>query len=136
MEITSFDIQSYLDKLDPKRLEDIRALLEMGKRITRMKPALWGEIVGFGKLHYRYPTGTQGLMPALGFASRKQAITLYTSYDVAQYQELEELGKFTHGKGCLYIKKLADVRLDVLEAVMERSYRDMMHYDFVTPLDY
>ncbi len=136
MEITSFDIQPYLDRLDPKRVEDIRVLLDMGARITGKEPALWGEIVGFGKLHYRYPTGTQGFMPGVAFAGRKQALTVYASFDVAQYPELERLGKFTHGKSCLYIKKLADVRLDVLEAIMERAYRDALNYDFVTPMEY
>ena len=136
MEITSFDIQSYFDNLDPKRTEDMRTLFDMGQRITNEKPAIWGSILGFGKLHYRYPTGTQGFMPALAFASRKQALTVYPSLDVAGYEELKDLGKFTHGKSCLYIKKLSDVRLDVLEAIMTRGYREALGYDFVTPVEY
>ena len=80
--------------------------------------------------------GIQALMSAVAFASRKQALTVYASFDVAQYPELERLGKFTHGKSCLYIKKLADVRLDVLEALLKRAYRDALNYDFVTPVEY
>lgn len=136
MDITSFDIKAYFDSLDPKRLEDMHTLFDMGQRITGEKPAVWGSILGFGKLHYRYPTGTQGFMPALGFASRKQSLTIYPSLDVAQYDELKELGKFTHGKSCLYIKKLPDVRLDVLERIMRRGYQEALGYDFVTPVEY
>ena len=136
MDITSFDIQAYFDSLDRKRVEDMRTLFDMCRRITHEKPALWGSILGFGKLRYRYPTGTEGFMPSLGFASRKQSLTVYPSLDVGQYEELKDLGKFTHGKSCLYIKKLSDVNLDVLEQILRRGYEEAQGYDFVTKVEY
>ena len=84
-------------------------------------PRMWGSsIVGCGSYHYKYESGREGDMPKLGFAPRKGALTLYTmgGWDVTL---LAKLGKHTTGKGCLYIKKLADVDGGVLQQLLSNA---------------
>lgn len=131
MEITNQDVQTLINQIPEPRKKDIINLSLMMKTITQKEPKLWGTIIGFGSLHYKYKTGTEGDMPILGLASRKHAITLYLSYDIEKYQELKSLGKYTHGKGCLYIKTLSDVDLNVLETLMRHAYDDVMKLSFV-----
>jgi hypothetical protein len=85
---------------------------------------MWGTSrVGFGSYHYQSKGGIQGDWMKIGFSSRKQASTLYLSCDVSQYEStLEKLGKFKIGKGCLYIKKWADVDKKVLKVLLEEEY--------------
>lgn len=131
MEITSLDVMEFINQMPEPRKKDIIELSLMMKTITQKEPKLWGTIIGFGSLHYKYKTGTEGDMPILGLASRKQAITLYLSYDIEKYQELKSLGKYTHGKGCLYIKKLSDININVLDTLMRHAYDDVMKLSFV-----
>jgi hypothetical protein len=118
------EVQAYLDAVPaPKRRRDAGALVELLERATGEAPRLWGSIVGFGEHHYRYPTGREGDAPAVGFAARKAASTIYLLDGVAYYTELlERLGPHSTGTGCLYVKDLDAVDLDVLEAVVARSY--------------
>lgn len=109
MQITQHTIDGYLETIEDKRKKDIIELLALGEACTDKKPKLWGHIVGFGNLHYKYPTGTEGDMPLFGFANRKQAITLYISDELEAYPKLDKLGKYKVGKSCLYLKKLDDV---------------------------
>lgn len=132
MDITNTSIQSYMEQLPKDRYDAITYLINEMKQITQREPKLWGTIVGFGKLYYKYKTGNDGYMPILGLSSRKQAITLYLTFDIEQYPELNTLGKCTYGKGCLYIKKLSDVDLTVLKVLMQKAYVDALKYDFVT----
>jgi hypothetical protein len=132
MQITSHEIESLLNTITPLRLEDIVTLVELGKKITGKEPKLWGSIIGFGNVHYVYQTGNQGDMPIFGIASRKHAITLYLSYTLETYEELKELGKHSIGKGCLYIKRLADIRMDVLEKLIRKAIIDTMNISFIT----
>lgn len=131
MEITNQDVQTLINQIPEPRKKDIIELSLMMKTITQKEPKLWGTIIGFGSLHYKYKTGTEGDMPILGLASRKHAITLYLSYDIEKYQELKSLGKYTHGKGCLYIKKLSDININVLDTLMRHAYDDVMKLSFV-----
>ena len=131
MEITSLDVMEFINQMPEPRKKDIIELSLMMKTITQKEPKLWGTIIGFGSLHYKYKTGTEGNMPILGLASRKHAITLYLSYDIEKYQELKSLGKYTHGKGCLYIKKLSDININVLDTLMRHAYDDVMKLSFV-----
>ncbi|MFH5882246.1 DUF1801 domain-containing protein [Liberiplasma polymorphum] len=132
MEITSFDIDGYLDSVDLSRKEAMKTLIELGKRITHKEPVLWGTIVGFGNLHYKYKTGHEGDMPLLGLASRKQAITLYIAYELESYELLKSLGKYKVGKSCLYIKKLSDINMDVLEALIKEGIKETLNLPFIT----
>lgn len=132
MNVTSKDIQGYLDTIKEPRLSDITTLINMMKKVTKRSPEMWGSIVGFGSLHYTYDSGVSGDMPILGLANRKQAITLYLSDDISGFDTLKSLGKYTTGKSCLYIKKLSDVNLDVLEKLMFEAYDHVQTYDYVT----
>ena len=135
MDITNDSIQGYLDTLDKERKEAISIIVEEMKLITKLEPKLWGTIIGFGKLYYRYNTSNDGFMPILGLSSRKQAITLYLSFNLEQYEELNRLGKITYGKGCLYIKKLSDIDLSVLKELMNKAALDAVKYDFITRIE-
>ncbi len=135
MDITNTSIQSYMDQLPEERKAAIQWLIEEMKQITQREPKLWGSIIGFGKLYYKYKSGNDGYMPILGLSSRKQAITLYLTFEIEQYEELNTLGKCTYGKGCLYIKKLSDVDLNVLRKLMQKTYVDAFKYDFVTLIE-
>ncbi len=125
MEITNPDIDKLIDELEEPRKKDILILIELGRKITKKEPKLWGTIIGFGKLHYTYESNREGDMPEFGIASRKQAITLYMSYEINKYEELKNLGKYKTGQGCLYIKKLDDVDLDVLEQLITQAIKDL-----------
>lgn len=84
---------------------------------------MWGSIVGFGEYHYKYQSGREGDAPAGGFAARKSATTVYVSDGVGAHAELlERLGPHTTGVGCIYVKDLTAVDLDVLGAIVTRSY--------------
>ena len=131
MEITNQDVQTFINQIPEPRKKDIIQLSLMMKDITKKEPKLWGTIIGFGSLHYKYKTGTEGNMPILGVANRQKAITLYLSYDIEKYQELNSLGEFTHGKGCLYIKKLSDININVLDTLMRHAYDDVIKLSFV-----
>lgn len=135
MEITNNSIAEFLSTVDKNRINDIETLLDIGRELTGKEPKMWGSIVGFGNLHYRYKTGHEGTMPAFGFANRKQALTLYISYTIEDYPELEKLGKYKVGKSCLYIKKLSDVDLEVLKAMIIKGLEEIETYDFITDLE-
>lgn len=132
MKITSTDITEYVEAIEEPRKSDILKLVERGRKLTGFEPKLWGTIIGFGNLHYKYETGNEGDMPLFAFANRKQAITLYISYALEKYEQLKSLGKFTIGKSCLYVKKLADINLDVLESLIKEAIEDTLKISFVT----
>ena len=117
-------VTAFLDKIpDATRREECYELLGLMKRVTNTEPKLWGSgLVGFGKYHYKYASGHEGDCFVAGFASRKTALTLYITAGVERFPKLlEKLGKHKAGKGCLYIKKLADVDLVVLEDMVSQS---------------
>jgi hypothetical protein len=105
-----------------KRRADADTLITMMRDITGREPELWGTIIGFGSCHYRYPTGNDGDMPLLSFAPRKAASTVYLDNAERHRDALELLGPHTTGAGCLYLKDLEKVDLDVLRGVLERTY--------------
>jgi hypothetical protein len=123
---TALNVDDYLNAItdDVRRTDCVKLSLIMAA-VTGEPAIMWGSsIVGFGSYKYKYASGHEGETMKLGFSSRKDSIVLY---GVIQYEEntalLEQLGKFSRGKGCLYIKKLSDVNLDVLEQMMKDSSR-------------
>ncbi|MCY3969328.1 MAG: DUF1801 domain-containing protein [Acidobacteria bacterium] len=106
-----------------RRREDSFIVLELMKRVTGEKPRMWGtSIVGFGSYHYRYASGREGDWPRIGFSPRKQSLTIYVMPGFSNYDDLlSRLGKHRTGKSCLYVNKLADVDMDVLEQLMRSS---------------
>lgn len=118
---TAASVEAFLAAVkDEGRRRDARTLLELMRRITGEPPSMWGpSIVGFGRYHYRYESGREGDMPVAGFSPRAQALTLYVMGGLSSHTELlARLGPHTHGKGCLYVKRLADVDLAVLERLI------------------
>ena len=112
---------------DPVRRTDAQTLVALLESVTGEKAAMWGPaIVGFGHYHYRYDSGREGDMCRIGFSPRKAALTLYLTTGFAMRGDLlARLGKHSVGKGCLYVKRLADVDMAVLEALAVASLADM-----------
>jgi hypothetical protein len=109
---------------DERRRADAQALCELMTDVTGEQPAMWGSsIVGFGTYHYVYATGREGDWPPVGFSPRKQSLTVYLSegFD-AHADRLARLGPHTTGKGCLYIKKLAEVDTAVLRDLIADGF--------------
>ena len=118
------DVEAYVEAIaSPARRQDAERLIELMRRATGQEPQMWKGIVGFGSYHYKYASGREGDAPAAGFAARKAATTVYVLDGVdAHAGLLERLGRHTTGVGCVYIKRLDDVDLDVLESVIAASY--------------
>jgi len=118
---TTLSVPAYINALtDPTQRSDAKELAKLMQRASGEKPKLWGpSIVGFGSYHYRYDSGREGDMPLISFSPRKAALVLYSMLDHSKAKSLlPKLGKHTTGKGCLYVKKLADVDKKVLEALI------------------
>ena len=121
---TQLSVAAFVDALtDPVRRADAKALVKLMQTATGEKPKMWGpSIIGFGSYHYAYDSGREGDMPLAGFSPRKAASVLYIGIGSSNAEALlARLGKHTTGKGCLYIKKLADVDLKVLEQLITQS---------------
>lgn len=108
---------------DDQRRKDSLEVLKLMKRVTRKQPKMWGDsIVGFGSYHYKYASGREGDWPLTGFSPRKQALSVYIMTGFrGEGALMKKLGKYKTGKACLYIKKLEDVDLSVLEELVRRS---------------
>lgn len=107
------------------RRKNSETVLKIMKKVTGKRPKMWGaSIVGFGKTSYKYASGKEGEICTIGFSPRSQALAFYglTSFENKD-KLLEKLGKHKLGQGgCLYINKLDDVDLDVLESIIEKAY--------------
>src|SRR5271170_585066 len=121
---TQVSVTAYIDGLtDPAKRADAKALVKLMQTAAGEKPKMWGpSIIGFGSYHYKYESGREGDMPLIGFSPRKAATVLYNMTGFTDSAELlAKLGKYTAGKGCLYIKRLADVDQKVLEEMAVKS---------------
>ena len=121
---TKVSVASFIAALtDETRRADAKALVKLMQAAAGEKPQMWGpSIIGFGSVHYRYDSGREGDMPLIGFSPRKGANVLYGVAGCSGAKAmLAKLGKHTTGKGCLYIKRLADVDLGVLESMVTQA---------------
>ena len=119
--VNDASVEGFLSTIeDEKKRQDSFALLEFMKRVTQTEPKMWGNsIIGFGTYHYKYASGREGDWPPVGFSPRKQALTLYIMADWTAHTDLlARLGKYKNGKSCIYIKKLEDIDLEVLEQLI------------------
>lgn len=109
---------------DESRREDCRVLLGLMKRATGEEPTVWNtDVVGFGTFRYKSASGREGDWFPVGFASRKAALTVYLGLSLKELEPLlGKLGKHTAGKGCIYVRRLADVDLTVLEELVADAY--------------
>lgn len=121
---TKVSASKYIAEIgDEARRADAKALVKLLQEVTGEKAAMWGpSIVGFGSYHYKYDSGREGDMPLIGFSPRKPATVLYGATGFAGADNLlAKLGKYTMGKGCLYIKNLADVDSAVLKKLLVKA---------------
>jgi hypothetical protein len=129
---TEASVESYLSGIEDKsRRKDCEALAKLMTKATKEHPKMWGtSIVGFGSYHYKYESGREGDSCLTGFASRKGDISVYLVASFPGQEELlSKLGKHKMGKGCLYIRKLSDIDLRVLEQLIVGSVAERKrHY--------
>lgn len=120
--VTDF-INSFVDKEQKK--QDSFRLIELMQEWSGCEPKMWGPtIIGFGKYHYKYASGHQGEAPLLGFSPRKAEFSLYVTAPGNDDQKLlDELGKYSMGKACIYFKKLSDLNLDTLEKLSKATIK-------------
>jgi hypothetical protein len=113
---------------DEQVREDCRTIAEIMRKATNAEPKMWGSsIVGFGSYHYKYASGREGDWMLTAFSPRKQNITLYIYGGFEGYDELmAQLGKYSCGKSCVYIKRLSDVHLPTLKKLIKGSVKHML----------
>lgn len=104
-----------------KKKADAYQLLEIFEAVTGFEAKMWGpSIIGFGSYHYKYASGREGDAPKAAFSPRKAKISLYLAYDSPEREEImQNFGKHTQSKACIYVNKLADIDLDVLKDLIK-----------------
>ena len=120
-EFTDVNVSAFINALtDEKKKADSLTLITLMEEISGEKAKMYGPtIIGFGEYHYKYDSGHEGNAPILGFSPRKAAFSLYVFTGLDEHLPLvEKLGKFTMGKACIYVKKLADIDISVLQELM------------------
>jgi hypothetical protein len=118
-------VEEFLNNVEgEQKRRDSFELVKIMQQVTQEEPKMWGPaIIGFGSYHYRYESGREGDMPQIAFSPRKQSLTLYIGVgNDSDNPLLKKLGKYTTGMVCLYIKKLADVDMNVLRELIADSY--------------
>jgi hypothetical protein len=123
---TAASVDAFLAAIpDEQRREDCRTIAKLMQQATKAKPRMWGpSIVGFGDYHYKYPSGREAEWFIMGFSPRKQNLTMYLMAGSKKDPALlKNLGKHSTGQSCLYIKRLADVDLKVLQQLIDGSLK-------------
>lgn len=120
-----------LAALDPDTRADAQTLIDIMQRISGCKPKVWNvSTLGFDAYHYKYDSGREGDCHALGFNARKDKFTIYLMDGTSRHEaQLQKLGKHTTSKACLYIKRLSDIQLPVLEKILQGSYKHIKALD-------
>ena len=116
-------IKTVEDKL---RQADCFSIIEIMKQQTGFEPKMWGPaIIGFGAYHYKYESGHEGDASLVGFSPRKSEFALYIANFDGKAALLEKFGKHKIAKSCVYIKKVADINIEVLKKLVTGSVK---HY--------
>lgn len=121
-------VEDFINTVSDEQIRvDCFEIAKIMKQVTKAEPKMWGtSIVGFGSYHYKGASGREGDWMLTGFSPRKQNLTLYIMPGFERYPALmKKLGKFSTGKSCLYIKKLADVDKKVLKELVSESVQFM-----------
>lgn len=124
---TNTDVVEFLATLeDQGQRADSERLIALMHKISNEPPVMWGpSIIGFGSHHYKYESGREGDSPAIAFSPRKGKLALYIVNDATKYPEItKRLGKHKTSKACIYITKLEDVDMDILEELITAGYND------------
>lgn len=124
---TTASVDAFIAKQPEAIAADCRTIMQLMKKATGEEARMWGPgIVGYGRYAYKYETGREGEWMITGFSPRKANLTLYIMMGFEEEAALmEKLGKHTTGKSCLYIKKLSDVDLKVLEKLIVKGVKAM-----------
>jgi len=119
-------VTAYINSLPSKqKIADAKTSLAMLKKITELRPKMWSPtLIGFGKYHYKYESGHEGDAPEMAFSPQKTRLVFYVINETKiQKQLLKKLGKFKTGKVCLYINKLADIDIEVLDQILVEAWK-------------
>lgn len=124
---TTASVDAFIAKQPEAIAADCRTIMQLMKKATGEEARMWGPgIVGYGRYAYKYETGREGEWMITGFSARKANLTLYIMMGFEEEAALmEKLGKHSTGKSCLYIKKLSDVDLKVLEKLIVKGVKAM-----------
>ncbi len=131
-------VGQYIESLDDESLKnDAIMLSKVMKRISGEDPILYGYgTIGFGVYKYEYTSGRKGEAHTLAFYPRKGKITIYLMDGTARYSEqLAKLGKHSVTGYCIYIKKLSDISISVLEKILDESYKNITQKSQAGPID-
>jgi hypothetical protein len=128
---TSLRVGDFLEAIEhPVRRADGKTVRAMMERVTGERAMMWGpSIVGFGSYHYRYTSGHEGDSPRVGFSPRSANLVLYVGGFPEYEALLGRLGKHKRSAACLYLNKLTDVDLDVLEEITRRTFASTENTD-------
>jgi len=119
--VNDASVEKFINTIkDEEKRKDAFALLELMKSATKEEPKMWGSsIVGFGSYHYKYSSGREGDWPVTGFSPRKENLTVYFCGSLPDMKDqLNQLGKYKTGVGCLYFKKLSDIDQKILKQML------------------
>ncbi|HEX8300659.1 DUF1801 domain-containing protein [Sphingomonas sp.] len=127
-------VDDFLEAVEhPVRRADGKAVRAMMERVTGEPATMWGPtIIGFGSYHYKYASGHEGDMCRIGFSPRSASLTLYVGGFPEYDGMLARLGKHKRSKACLYINKLADVDVALLEEIVTRTWMTSADVDHCT----
>ncbi len=122
---TQVDVDEFIAAVEkPVRRADAKVVRDMMERVTGEPATMWGPtIIGFGAYHYRYASGHEGDMCRIGFSPRSANLVLYLGGFPEFDALLGKLGKYRRSKACLYLNKLADVDLSVLEEIARLTFK-------------
>lgn len=128
---TEVSVHDFISAIpDERKRDDSYKMIAMCKDVTGFEAKMWGpSIIGFGTYHYKYDSGHEGDMPLAAFSPRKDAISIYLCSGFKRRKELSaKLGKYKDkdGRGCMYIKKLDDIHMDVLKEMYIASMRQVI----------
>ena len=123
---TELSVKDFIKKIpDAQRQKDALTIVEIMEKQSGFPAKMWGPaIIGFGSYHYVYESGHEGDAPLVGFSPRKNEFALYLSSSFEKRDELlQQLGKHKSAKACVYIKKLEDIKVDVLKKMISASVK-------------
>ncbi len=125
-------VKTFMASLDDEQsVADSRMLIELMQRISGHEPKMWNVgTIGFDSYHFKYDSGREGDCQIIGFYPRKGKLTVYLMDGTVRYAELlSRLGKHTTSRVCVYIKRLSDIELPILEKILQESYKYVKSQD-------
>lgn len=126
---TNQDVLSFLAAVpDEVKRQDGEELIRIMTEISGEQPRMWGPtIIGFGQYHYKYPSGREGDAPLMAFSPRKSSLVIYLVEDFSNDRSLlDKLGPHQTSKSCLYIKRLSDIDINILQQLIQKSYNETL----------